>query len=117
MELYLFGQRNMDTQVRNAVITEVVRLVSLETDDRKFFSPVQETVNKTFDETPAKDPLRRLLVDIQVNWSSRMLENDEDYVHPEFLLEVARSYCDKATHEVDYNDWRMADFDANDYLV
>lgn len=116
-DLYLFGERTLDAHVRNAIIRELIRLISLNYHEGRFYGPAEESVNKVFGETPAQSPLRRFLVDLQVKWCSDLLEDEEISLHPEYILAVAQSYCSNVRKLVPYDEWVGVAFNADDYLV
>lgn len=112
-DLYLFGERILDFPVRNAIIKDFIRLLSFRSGEGQFAAPSTPAMHKIFEETPVRSPLRRLMVDMQVNWCNAV-DNDEP---SEFISEVARAYCDKAARKLEYDEWRAVDLRAEDYLV
>jgi hypothetical protein len=66
LQLYTFGERILDTSIRNAVIKEILRLSNLEDDDGACWQPSFTDVEVIYEGTPAGSAARRLLVDIQI---------------------------------------------------
>ena len=117
IKLYLLGEHASNARLRNAIISEIIRLGSLL--DEKGYSWIPDTKDITtiFYGTPATYPLRRLMVDIQVSWGGEMSRDDEKVAHPTFLFELVRDFSNKAAHHVKYSRYRSAKLPAENYLV
>lgn len=119
-DLYLFGERTLDSQLQTAIIREIIRLIFFKDDKNTFLRPEFSSVNRVFDETPARSLLRRLLVDIQVKLCTDIPAN-EGAPHPDFILEVARSFCDNFKRQVrrraGYEEWIGVELQTDDYLI
>lgn len=117
INLYLFGERAANNNLRNAIISDISRLGSLL--DEKGYSWIPDTKDITtiFNGTPATSPLGRLVVDMQVSWGGEMSRDDEKVAHPIFLFELVSDFSSKAARHVKYSGYRSAKLPAEDYFV
>lgn len=86
-ELYVLGERLLDTSIRNAAIEETIRLPWLP----KRMCPSKDAANIIYRGTTAESPARRLMTDIQLSFgTTSSLDITCDAA---FVLDVARAFC------------------------
>lgn len=111
--LYTLGERLQDQSVRAAVIKEVLRLVSL-TEDSKRFCPSREAINIIYRGTPEGSHARRLMANIHVAYgSNEMLDLS---CKPAFVLDVARAFHTKTEGCTKSKDLRLHGLRERDYV-
>lgn len=86
-ELYVLGERLLDTSIQNAVVREIIRLASLP----KRMCPAKEAVNIIYRGTTAVSPARRLMTDIELSFGT--IHSLEITCEAAFVLDVARAFC------------------------
>lgn len=115
-KLYVLGERILDKCVRNAVVSEILR-ISETTDEQGLseFMPAAAS-NMIFDGTPEPSPIRRMAIDKHVfNGQEHWLELGED--HPALIIGVAQALLVKVRHRQPYEDFRGRQLKAEDYFV
>lgn len=90
-ELYLFGERVLDVNARNAIVTELIRLVDLL--DAECHLPGNACIDTIYAGTPAGHPARRLMVDLQVYYRRADYSKDLDQ---EYLADVVNEFTQRA---------------------
>lgn len=111
--LYTLGERLEDQSVRAAVIKEILRLVSL-TQDSKRFCQSREAINIIYSGTPEGSHARRLMANIHVAYgSNEMLDLS---CEPAFVLDVARAFHIKTEGCTKSADLRLHGLTERDYV-
>lgn len=94
-ELYLLGERVMDTKVQHAVVKELLRLCYLKDSKGGRWFPTRGTVTRIYDDTPAGSPARRPMVDLRVSNANENWLNFDN--HPEFLADRSKVLLEKVS--------------------
>lgn len=120
--LYTLGERLVDIPMRNAIIRETVRLMSLADDDNGHsWFPSWTTAAWLYENTTEGSPMRRLLVDMfVVSGLPEWLDNEEDGIlngSSELLIDVVKEFSRRAKEKQDPKDYRDVDLTAEDYLL
>lgn len=118
--LYTFAERVLDTPLRNAIVEEQLRLLSLEDDDRSCWCPSWGSAAAIYEGTPASSPMRRFVLDVIVTRGrAQWIDDDEGLpVCPrELLTDVVREFIKKAQEQVGPKDFRHRALKAEDYFV
>lgn len=88
--LYVYGERFLNSSLKEAVMTEFFRLMDTEDASGIWWSPTQEEVNIIYRGTPANSPARRLMVDVHIR------NGQEDWIcddlEPSFLVDLAKAF-------------------------
>lgn len=86
-ELYVLGERRLDSTFRNAILQEMIRLEVL--DAGTHAHPGTDAINIIYQGTLSLSPARRLMVDMSANSSAiKFVTRDSD---PAFLYELAQA--------------------------
>jgi hypothetical protein len=115
-KLYVLGERALDKCIRNAVVSEIVRISA--TPDENGRSGFMHTAasNVIFDGTPDGSPIRKLIVDTYVSRGNESwLQSDAD--HHALILEFARALLEKVISRQPYEEFRVNNIKAEDYFV
>jgi hypothetical protein len=114
-KLYILGDRVLDTRIRNAVVSEIVRIST--TRDKGGHTNFMGTAvsNMPFDSTPEGSPIRRLIVDEYVCKGRNDWINTEE--HPGLMLGLARVLLGKVYVRQPYREFRGRQIKAEDYFV
>jgi len=111
--LYILGEHLQDQSVRAAVIKEILRLVSL-TEDSKRFCPSKEAINIIYRGTTEGSHARRLMANIHVAYgSNEMLDLS---CEPAFVLDVARAFHTKTEGCTKSANLRLQGLRERDYV-
>jgi hypothetical protein len=115
-ELYTFAKRVLDAEIQRAVVTETLRLCSLEGSEGERWLPEDRDISIIYQGTPADSPARRMLVDLQVSHGfAGSLESDT--CDPTYSGDVARAFNYYAQSNEQIEDFRSRELSADDYLV
>lgn len=94
-ELYVLGERMLDSTIRNAIIKEILRFTTLQTEDGQEIYPGDIAICTIYDGTCESSPVRRLLVDLCVAAGS--FQWLADTTHPVYLLELGQALLKEVT--------------------
>lgn len=114
-KLYVLGERMLDKCIRNAIVSELLRISELpDKNGLTSFMPVAAS-NILFNGTPEWHPIRQMVVDKYVarggeHW---LLAGTENLA----LLEVARALLYKVARRQPYDGFRDRQIRAKDYFV
>lgn len=98
-ELYTLGDRLLDASIRNAIVKETLRLVSLTGDEGHGFLPSRNCVALVYNDTPARSAARRLMVDVHIAYGlASTLEKEK--LPSEYMLDMAKAYSKKIENGV-----------------
>jgi hypothetical protein len=111
--LYAFGQRVLDKAVRNAIIEEILRLVSLEDADGTNMVPYQESISVIYQCTSTTSPARRLLVDLHARYGIEESMDSGPY-DPIYLSDLVRTLTGRVRETREDS---APGLTAEDYLV
>jgi hypothetical protein len=114
IELYIFGERVLDTCIRNEVVKELVRISELVHCNRNTLMCSASHV--CFDGTLESSPIRRLLVDEFVASGTEEWLASPHGAHPEFLLQLSKELLQKVSRRQTYA-FRGRHLNAEDYFV
>lgn len=117
-ELYMFGERMVDSSLRNAIIKEMIRLSSLKDDDKHRWIPNWHTAAKVYQSTAAGSPIRRLMVDLLVtNGQPGWMDKADLDDCSELLIDVVKRYNGKAMDGQNPKEFRDKVLKAEDYFA
>jgi len=114
-KLYAFGERVLDTAVRNAVMEEILRIVSLQSDDGRILLPEDDTISTFYEATPANSPARRLLVDLHVSYGTTYSLAFET-CDMMYLADLARAFNERVEESLHTDEFRYCPLNPDDYL-
>jgi hypothetical protein len=120
--LYVLGERRMDTKLRNAVAHEILRIQALSLVNTGDFGarmapcvPSTAAVNIIYQGTPERSPARRLMVDLVVAFGNKACHSSQ--VDRAFSFDVMEGFlrvlADKTRVVIDCRRVRQ----AKDYLI
>ena len=118
--LYVLGERILDTDIRNAVLREMIRVMDLELSPESSAiksgrSPPLQVVTVIYQGTTSASPARRLLVDWCLAFGHRcqytMLREKE------FLLDLATAFSEKADLGMPSSGFRGVPLRHGEYVV
>jgi hypothetical protein len=114
--LYILSERVLNTTLQNAVIKEILRLVSLTHTKSRRNVPSLHAISEIYKGTTDGSPVRRLMVDLYVTYAQQgaMIRAEDN---PAFVRDVAEALLAKAVNRQSPNNFRFRDLDADDYLV
>lgn len=117
-DLYTFRERVLDTPLRNAIIKEILRLISLKDNHDKSWFPNWNIARAIYQKTTATSPLRRLSVDILVsNGEPQWLDLVREEGYQEILVDVVKEFSQKAMDKQNSKDFRNVALKAENYFV
>lgn len=87
--LFAFGERVLDSRLRNAIIAEFIRFTTIPAPDGSYIYPSQYDVNNIYNCTTSASPSRRLTVDLYMRAGDTTWV--EDTLHPAFLKDLAEA--------------------------
>jgi hypothetical protein len=114
--LYTFGERVLNTSIRNAVIEETLRLRDILDGDSMCWLPSDDSVEVIYEGTPEGSAVRRLLVDIQVAHGYRQALDSGD-LNLAYLSDLARSYSERVEKGELSTGFPRITLEAADYLL
>lgn len=90
--LYGFGERVLNDSIRNAIVQEILQLMSLVSDDELTYCPPDwEDAAIIYQSTTAQSPMRRFMVDVLLaHGSADWLDESDVSECPELLVEVVK---------------------------
>lgn len=115
-KIYVIGERMLDRSIRNAIVREFVRLLTIRSPDgTTMWIPGQTCINPIYDGTSIGYPMRRMMLDIVIAYghAGGLFKG----LHPEFLEELAPKMLEKITAQVAVRDFRGKKLVAEDYFV
>lgn len=115
-DLYLLGERVLDSGIQNAVTEEIIRIDSLRLDKGALHFPSATFVNKIYTGTTPKSPMRRLIVDIHVSHGNSAWLDEHVYKYA-YLKDLAMALTVKAEKKEMPCNFRMQKLKAQNYLV
>lgn len=87
-ELYILGERQLDSVFRKAVLDEMIRLRALARVNGAYWNPGVEAIKIIYEGTLTQSPARRFMVDISTHSSARScVAHDSD---PAFLYDLTQ---------------------------
>jgi hypothetical protein len=89
-KLYVFGERMLDNNIQQAIIKEVVRLISLKNDEGSSWAPSGLAINLVYEGTTSSSPARRLLVDEHINFGQTS-DLDKD-LPTDYIRDIAKAF-------------------------
>lgn len=92
-ELYLLGERVLDKAARNAIVTEIMRLIWVRNDNGDTWVPNHEAISFVYGATPESSPARRLLVDLHVKYGLPEFMDHGTY-DPICLTDLVKAFTD-----------------------
>lgn len=111
-ELYVFGERVLDARLRNDIVREIIRLVSILA--YKGHLPSDDCVATIYAGTPAGAPARRLMVDLHVHYGLLYCSKT---LNQEYVVDVVNGFLQRAIEGDRSYDFRWRKPEAVDYLV
>jgi hypothetical protein len=105
-EIYVLGERLQDQSIRTAVIESTVA----SWDYRLLITGPADIIYRG---TTAGSPARRLMVDLFLAYGDEC--ELDDRCEPDFLCDVARAFCSKASSDTDPKSFRDHPLNAADY--
>jgi len=114
-KLYVFGERVLDTCIRNTIVSEIVRVATMPDakGNTSFIGSVASNI--LFDGTPKRAPIRRLIVDEHISNGKKDWLDATD--NPELLLDLAHALLEKVSCRQPYEEFRRRKMKAEDYFV
>ena len=114
-KIYVIGERMLDRSARNAIVREIMRLMTTKSPDGTRYYPASTCINAIYDGTSIGSPMRRMIVDMWVvHGSAEWTFKD---LHPEFLQELAPKLLEKIIGQKTVRDFRYKELVAEDYFV
>lgn len=86
-ELFALGERLLDSNIRNAIINEIIRFTNSGTLGGLYY-PGARAVNNIYNCTTSASPARRLMVELYVTAGKKDWFTDE--LHPAFLMDLGK---------------------------
>jgi hypothetical protein len=86
-ELFALGERLLDSNIRNAIINEIIKFTTTLTREGLYY-PGARAINNIYDCTTAASPARRLMVELYVTAGKKDWFTDD--LHPAFLLDMSK---------------------------
>lgn len=115
-KLYLLGERILDKCIRNAVVSEFLRITTTPNEKGDTYFMPTVVSDMIFDGTPEGSPIRQMIVDNYVSWGyTNWLDTGTD--HPALILELARALLEKVTCHHSCQEFRHRKIKADDYFV
>lgn len=116
-KLYAFGERVLNTPIRNAILKETVRLSQLKNHRGAHIGPSDHAIRIIYESTVAGSPARRLLVDIHVCYGKEEWLENLDSIYFEHVAGVAKELTKRAQTRVAPSAFRQKPLKAEDYLM
>lgn len=118
--LYVLRERMLDTDFRNAVLKEIVRVINLQLSPespaiKSDIGPPLEVVNTMYQGTTSASSARRLLVDWCLGFGRR-----SQYTilqEKEFLLDLTKAFSEKADIGLPASEFRSIPLSQGEYVV
>lgn len=115
-ELYVLGERMLDSSIREAVLKQMVQLGNSSWIYSAAWAPPTKSINTIYTGTTAGSPARRLLVDLNVSFG-RTDWNTADADH-EFLFDLTQAMITSIQAcRGDMSLWREKDLKVENYVV
>jgi len=86
-ELFVLGERLLDSTIRNAIINEIIRFTTAHTPEGIHY-PGARAINTIYDCTTAASPARRLMVELYVTAGRKDWFKDD--LHPGFVMDLGK---------------------------
>jgi hypothetical protein len=87
--LYAFGERMLDSALRNTIIAEIIRFTRVVSINGRTVWPGLEPISTIYNCTTPGSPARRLMVDLYVHAASTTWFTDD--MHPAFMRDLAEA--------------------------
>lgn len=117
-DLYIFGERVLNASIRNAVITETIRLMALEDDRGDGWIPDWVEAASIYPRTPPTSPLREFIVDVLVQFGKpEDMEGLDLRDCTEVALDVVAEFSRRAMGGGGTRWWREKELRAENYFV
>lgn len=92
-QLYVLAERLLDSECRNSIITEILRLWNLKNSEgTRCWGPTGVPVNIIYEGTTAGSPARDLLLDIHANYARHHWYPKDDNLHLAFVIDLVRRF-------------------------
>jgi hypothetical protein len=85
--LFAFGERMLDSTLRNAIIWEIIRFTTIPSANGSYIYPGVNSINDIYNCTTSASPARRLMVDLYIHAGNTTWVVDT--LHPAFLKDLA----------------------------
>jgi len=87
--LFAFGERVLDSKLRNAITAEIIRFTTIPAPDGSYILPSELPINNIYNCTTSASPARRLMVDLYMHVGDTTWVVDT--LHPAFLKDLAEA--------------------------
>ena len=116
-ELYVLGERRLDSRLRNAIIDEFIRL-RLDLHDLSKCQPSRRAscINTIYQGTPAGSPARRLMVNLSLRWGCPQCCSNDD-LDKAFLVDITKAFFTAGHFAKGIEERRLIVPRAEDYRV
>lgn len=116
-QIYVLAERLLDSNCRNRILQEFIRLRDLECENDAKWNPVWVPINIIYNGTTTGSPARRLLVDIHASVASETWYLPDLNVVPAFLMDLVRKFLRNVEGFEIVEEFRRVDIKAEDYRV
>ena len=116
-QLYVLAERVLNSECRNRIIQEFLRLRNLMSATGDKWNPTGVPINIICQGTTSNSPARRLLVDIHASVAREDWYIEDVHVNPVFLMDLLRKLLDNVENFTKVKSFRHLDLKAEDYLV
>lgn len=117
-QLYTFGKRVCDAPLRNAIIYEMIRLISLEADDGAYWAPNWYSAAEAYYGTTVGSPIRRFVVDALLAYGdSDWLDAGHADECSELLVDALKEFTQRAQDHWNPEEFRLMALKAEDYRL
>jgi hypothetical protein len=90
LQMYILGDKLQDLQAKNATVAAVLELIDMKSAENRWFVPMVELVNMSYERTPAGSPIRRLMTDLWSSNSVREILQNASKMHEDFRIDLAK---------------------------
>jgi hypothetical protein len=116
-QIYVLAERLLDSNCRNRILREVLRLRILKCAKDQEWNPTWVPVNIIYQGTMPGSPARRLLVDIHASVSREDWYSSDTCVDPSFSMDLARKLLRNVESFKTVREFRQLALKAEDYRV
>ena len=116
-QLYILAERMLNSECRNRILQEFLRLTNLKNAKGKNWSPHNVSIDIIYQGTTSNSPARRLLVDIHASIAHEHWYPEDVHVSPVFLTDLLRKFLHNVDHFTKVKSFRHLDLKAEDYRV
>jgi hypothetical protein len=114
-QLYVLGERMLNSKLQNSVIREILRLSQLKSTHSTVTFPSTKCISTIYEGTTSASPARRMMVDFAISYGHQgwfeIRENKE------YLVDFSKALLRKMAAQKSANDFRGVSLKAKDYLV